>query len=101
MDEEIDLAFVAASKAFKSRILKDMDSKNKSKMMRSIAYKLREYKKEGSVLLSQENGKTLEQCEGEFDGAADVFDYYAGLTDKIESKLIPSDKDTFKWKRIK
>ena len=97
MDEEIDLAFVAASKAFKSRILKDMDSKDKSKMMRSIAYKLREYKKEGSVLLSQENGKTLEQCEGEFDGAADVFDYYAGLTDKIESKLIPSDKDTFNY----
>ena len=30
MDEEIDLAFVAASKAFKSRILKDMDSKDKS-----------------------------------------------------------------------
>ena len=49
------------------------------------------------MILSQENGKTIEQCEGEFDGAANVFDYYAGLTDKIENKLIPSGNDTFNY----
>ncbi len=97
LDEEIELAFSSASKAFKKRILQDMDSVIKSQIMRSIASKLREYKKHGSKILSQENGKTLEQCEGEFEGAANVFDYYAGLTDKIENKLIPSGKDTFNY----
>ena len=65
--------------------------------MRSVAIKLRDYKKIGSQILSQENGKTIEQCEGEFEGAANVFDYYAGLTDKIENKLIPAGKDTFNY----
>ena len=97
LDAEIDLAFTAANEAFNKRILQDMDPTFKSEMMRSIASKLRKYKKSGSKILSQENGKTPEQCEGEFEGAAAVFDYYAGITDKIENKLIPSGKDTFNY----
>ena len=96
-DEEIGLAYEAAKKAFDDRILLNMGAKEKSKMMRSIASKLREYKKEGSILLSQENGKTVKQCADEFDVASDFFDYYAGLTDKIENKLISSGKDTFNY----
>ena len=97
LDEEIDLAFSAAYESFKKRILQDMDPVIKSKKMRLIALKLRDNKKRGALILSQENGKTIEQCEGEFEGAANVFDYYAGLTDKIENKLIPSGKDTFNY----
>ena len=97
LDEEIDLALLAAKNSFNKRILQDMDASLKSKKMRSIASKLREYKKRGGMILSQENGKTIEQCEGEFEGAANVFDYYAGLTDKIENKLIPSGNDTFNY----
>ncbi|OUW95881.1 MAG: hypothetical protein CBD97_02280 [Pelagibacteraceae bacterium TMED237] len=97
MEDEIDLAMNAAKKAFDKRILQDMDTRVKSKMMRSIATKLREYSDEGGKLLSQENGKTINQCIGEFQGAADTFDFYAGMTDKIENKLIPSSKDTFNY----
>ena len=97
LDDEIDLAFKSAKNAFDKRILLDMDSKNKSRLMRAIASKLRDYKDEGALILSSENGKTIEQCKGEFLGAADTYDYYAGLTDKIENKMIPSDKDTFNY----
>ena len=97
LDTEIELAVNAAKKAFNKRILQDMDPKLKSKMMRSIANKLREYSQEGGNLLSQENGKTINQCIDEFKGAADTFDFYAGMTDKIENKLIPSGKDTFNY----
>ena len=97
LDEEIDLSFEAAKKVFDSRILLDMDEKEKSKMMRNIANELRNFSKEAAVLLSRENGKTIEQCEGEFIGAADMFDYYAGLTDKIENKFIKSGNDTFNY----
>ena len=45
LDGEIDLAFAAASKAFNKRILQDMDAAKKSKLMRQVAFKLREYKK--------------------------------------------------------
>ena len=97
LDDEIDLAFKSAKNAFDKRILLDMDSKDKSRLMRAIASKLRDYKDEGSLILSSENGKTIEQCKGEFLGAANTYDYYAGLTDKIENKMIPSDKDTFNY----
>ena len=97
LEEEIDLAFDAASKAYQKRILQDMDPTRKSFYLRAIAKKLREYKSYGSQILSKENGKTLLQCEGEFEGAASVFDYYAGITDKIEYKLIPSSNDTFNY----
>ena len=97
LDDEINLAFESAKKAFDKRILLDMDPKEKSNMMRAIATKLREYKNEGGKLLSQENGKTVSQCIDEFKGAADTFDFYAGMTDKIQNKLIPSGKDTFNY----
>ncbi len=97
LDDEIELAYLAASNSFNKRVLQDMDPVAKSQMMRAIANKLRDYKNIGAKILSQENGKTIEQCEGEFDGAASIFDYYAGLTDKIENKLIPSSKDSFNY----
>ena len=56
LDDEIDLAFESAKKAFDKRILVDMDAKEKSMMMRAIANKLRENKDEGGKILSQENG---------------------------------------------
>ena len=94
LDDEINLAFDAARQAFDKRILIDMNAQEKSRMMRAIAAKLREKKDEGGKILSQENGKTVAQCIGEFEGAANTFDFYAGLTDKIEHKLIPSGNDT-------
>ena len=94
LDDEINLAFDAARQAFNKRILLDMNAQEKSRMMRAIAAKLREKKDEGGKILSQENGKTVAQCIGEFEGAANTFDFYAGLTDKIEHKLIPSGNDT-------
>ena len=97
LDDEIDLAFKSAKNAFDKRILLDMDAKDKSRLMRAIASKLRKYKDEGALILSSENGKTIEQCKGEFLGAANTYDYYAGLTDKIENKMIPGDKDTFNY----
>ena len=97
LDEEINLAFESAKKTFDKRVLVDMDSKEKSIMLTAIANKLREKKLEGGRILSQENGKTLAQCVGEFEGAANTFDFYAGLTDKIEHKIIPSGNDTFNY----
>tara|TARA_Y100000590_G_scaffold128257_1_gene146659 strand:+ start:207 stop:1655 length:1449 start_codon:yes stop_codon:yes gene_type:complete len=97
LDDEIDLAYKSAKNAFDKRVLLDMDSKDKSRLMRAIASKLRDYKDEAASILSSENGKTIEQCKDEFIGAANTYDYYAGLTDKIENKMIPSDNNTFNY----
>ena len=56
LDDELELAYLAASNSFKKRVLQDMDPVAKSQMMRAIANKLRDYKNIGAKILSQENG---------------------------------------------
>jgi len=86
---EVDLAVDAAKKSFKSRILVDMPLLERAKLMHRIADETRKVAQEGGKLLCYENGKNLSAAIKEFNDVADMFDYYAGLTDKLEGKTIP------------
>tara|TARA_B100001079_G_scaffold214694_1_gene189281 strand:+ start:1943 stop:3376 length:1434 start_codon:yes stop_codon:yes gene_type:complete len=91
-NEDVDLAVDAAKKSFDSRILVDMPILERAKLMRRIAEETRKIAKEGGTILCYENGKTLGAAIKEFNDVADMFDYYAGLTDKLEGKTIPVSK---------
>ena len=88
-NEDVDLAVDAAKKSFDSRILVDMPILERAKLMRCIAEETRKIAKEGGTILCYENGKTIGSAIKEFNDVADMFDYYAGLTDKLEGKTIP------------
>ena len=94
---EVDLAINAARKSYNSRILVDMPLLARAKLMRKIADETRKVAKEGGELLCYENGKTLGAAVKEFNDVADMFDYYAGLTDKLEGKTIPVAKNVFDY----
>ena len=94
---EVDLAVEAAKKSFQSRVLVDMPLMVRAKLMRRIADETRKVAKEGGELLCYENGKTLGAAVKEFNDVADMFDYYAGLTDKLEGKTIPISKNVFDY----
>ena len=87
--DDIDLAVAAAKAAYDSRVLVDMNPMERAKLMRGIADELRKISKDGGALLCAENGKLLGASEYEFLDAANYFDYYSGLTDKIEGQTIP------------
>ena len=87
--DDIGLAVAAAKTAYESRVLVDMNPMERAKLMRSIADELRKISKDGGALLCEENGKLLGASEYEFLDAANYFDYYSGLTDKIEGQTIP------------
>ena len=87
--DDIDLAVTAAKAAYDSRVLVDMNPMERAKLMRGIADELRKISKDGGALLCAENGKLLGASEYEFLDAANYFDYYSGLTDKIEGQTIP------------
>ena len=87
--DDIGLAVAAAKAAYDSRVLVDMNPMERAKLMRSIADELRKVSKDGGALLCEENGKLLGASEYEFLDAANYFDYYSGLTDKIEGQTIP------------
>ena len=96
-NSEVDLAVSAAKESFNKRILVDKPLLQRAKLMHRIADETRKVAEEGGKLLCYENGKTLGAAIKEFNDVADMFDYYAGLTDKIENKLIPAGKDTFNY----
>ena len=87
--EDVDLAVASAKKSFNSRVLVDMPILDRAKLMRRIAEETRKVSKEGGNILCYENGKTMGAAIKEFNDVADMFDYYAGLTDKLEGKTIP------------
>jgi len=91
-NEDVDSAVEAAKKSFLKRDLVDMHPMERSKLMRSIAIELRNISKEAGKLLCYENGKLLSGAEYEFQDAANYFDYYGGLTDKLEGSTIPVSK---------
>jgi len=86
---DVDLAVEAAKKSFDSRVLVDMPILERARLMRSIANETRKIAKEGGTLLCYENGKQIGAAIKEFNDVADMFDYYSGLTDKLEGKTIP------------
>ena len=86
---EVDLAVNAAKESFKSRILVGMPLLERAKLMHKIADETRKIADEGGKILCYENGKSLAAAIKEFNDVADIFDYYAGLTDKLEGKTIP------------
>ena len=94
---EVDLAVSAAKAAFKSRVLVDMPILQRAKLMHRIAEETRKIADEGGKMLCYENGKALGSAIKEFNDVADMFDYYAGLTDKLEGKTIPVSPTVFDY----
>ena len=94
---EVDLAVNAAKESYNSRILIDMPLLERAKLMHKIADETRKIAKEGGKILCYENGKTLAAAIKEFNDVADMFDYYAGLTDKLEGKTIPVSSNVFDY----
>jgi len=94
---EVDQAVQAAKNSFVSRVLVDMPLLERAKLMHNIADETRKIANEGGKILCYENGKLLSAGIKEFNDVADMFDYYAGLTDKLEGKTIPVASNVFDY----
>ena len=94
---EVDLAVSAAKNVFNSRVLVDMPILERAKLMHCIADETRKVANEGGKMLCYENGKAIGSAIKEFNDVADMFDYYAGLTDKLEGKTIPVSPTVFDY----
>lgn len=92
-DETLALALDGARASFERGDLADMLPRNRATLMFRIATEIRKVADEGANLLCRESGKTLEAAFDEFEEAAQYFEYYGGVADKIEGKSIPLGPD--------
>lgn len=67
----------------------EMDPSERGRVLRSAADAIRDRDEELARLETAETGRPLSESRLFINGASKYFDYYAGLTDKIEGESIP------------
>lgn len=86
-------ALEAARSSFERGDLADLNPSVRGRLMIRVASEIRALAEEGAQLLCRESGKALSAAQDEFEEAAQYFEYYGGVADKIEGKSIPLGPD--------
>ncbi|MFQ6013344.1 MAG: aldehyde dehydrogenase family protein [Thermoplasmata archaeon] len=86
--EDVDAAVDAARSALEGKTWGRMDGGVRGRILRRMADLIRERADDLARLESLDNGKTLKEAQGDVGYVARTWEYFAGLTDKIEGKTI-------------
>lgn len=86
---DVDRAVEAARSAFESPEWRGMDPAKRGRILASIAQQVRDHAEELARIESQNVGKPLKEAKLDIYFVSRGFDYYAGLTDKIQGYTIP------------
>ncbi len=97
---DVDAAVDAAREAADGKEWGQLDGSARGRTLRRIADLIRERADDLARLESLDNGKTLKEARGDVGYVAWTWEYYAGLTDKIEGKTIPVPGARFDYTRV-
>ncbi|MEE9163429.1 MAG: aldehyde dehydrogenase family protein [Thermoplasmata archaeon] len=97
---DVDAAVDAARDAADGKEWGQLDGAGRGRILRRIADLIRERADDLARLESLDNGKTLKEARGDVGYVAWTWEYFAGLTDKIEGKTIPVPGARFDYTRI-
>lgn len=92
-DAQLGAALDAAQVSFERGDLVEMKPQARAALMHRIAGEIRNIADEGAEILCRESGKAISAARDEFEEAAQYFEYYGGVADKIEGKSIPLGPD--------
>lgn len=87
--EDIDRAVAAARTCFESEEWQQFHPAERGRIMHKIAAALREDLEAIALLETRDTGKPLAQGRKDVEAAAQYFEYYAGMADKIFGETIP------------
>ena len=91
--EDTDRAVQAAQKAFKSGEWPRLNASQRGELLNNLANLMQQNASELGKIEVRDNGKLFIEMKAQVIYAASILRYYAGLADKIEGAVIPSDKD--------
>jgi len=90
--EDVDLAVASARKAFDHGEWRTISRKERAKKLRQISALIKEHQAELATLEALDNGKLYtEAYNDDVQEASDLFEYYAGWTDKYYGENNPVD----------
>jgi acyl-CoA reductase-like NAD-dependent aldehyde dehydrogenase len=93
--EDADRAVAAAREAFDAGPWPRMSGVERAACMRRLAEIIRRDANELARVETQDNGKLYREMSGQLQIIPGWFEYYAGLADKIQGDVIPTDKPNF------
>lgn len=91
--DDVDAAVAASRAALHDPAWRAMDPSERGRVLRRIAEVTYSQAKTLAALESKNNGKTFREALSEIRYGASTFEYFAGLTDKIEGSTIPVPGD--------
>src|SRR5467141_5472768 len=87
--DDVSAAVEAARSAFESPEWRDLDPSKRGRLLWLLGTQLREHFEELSRLESLNVGKPLREAKGDVAYVYKLFEYYAGMVDKIQGETIP------------
>jgi aldehyde dehydrogenase (NAD+) len=95
---DIDLAVTAARKAFEEGPWRNIDARDRGRVLLEIANLIEKNKDELALLETLDNGKPISETTNvDIPLVIDCFIYYAGWADKIHGETIPVRGDFFNY----
>lgn len=89
---DADAAVQAASRAFESNAWSRLTATERGRLLFKLAELLRRDAAELAAIEMRDNGKLAGEVTSQVRYVAEYFQYYAGLADKVQSHVIPTDK---------
>ena len=87
--DDVDRAVVDAERAFRGE-WRRVDTRKRGRLLLKLASLIREHRDELARLESRNVGKPIRDARDEVGLAANVFEYYAGATNKVGGQTIPA-----------
>ncbi len=87
--EDVDAAVEAARRAFESPEWRELDPSKRGRLLFLLGAQIREKFEELARLESLNVGKPLREARGDVAYVYKLFEYYAGISDKIQGSTIP------------
>ncbi len=99
-DADVDRAVAAARRAFEAPSWRGMARRERAALLRRMGEVARAHRAELATLIALENGKLYREAyDDDMPDTADVFDYYAGWTDKVYGETCPVDGPQLNYTR--
>jgi aldehyde dehydrogenase (NAD+) len=92
---DVDRAVAAAKKAFYGKDWRGLTASARGALLRRLADLLAIEAEQLAEIESTDNGKLLSEMRAQLHYAPKWFHYFAGLADKIEGRVLPSDRPGF------
>lgn len=90
--EDVDAAVSAARKALYEPKWRRMTQTDRGVLMRRFAELVAENQERLAQIESRDNGKLLKEVRAQMNALPDIYNYFAGMADKIQGDTIPVNK---------